>query len=237
MLFRSNLPAEEKEHDVLATLWARRKVADLMANDFDAMQRGSGKAETQSEITRLGLDYRLMTQYTSFIAVEDKIVNTNGKPQVIAVPVEMPEGVSYDGVYGRDKAEAFAPSPMSPVPMGAGPMAKMRRMMPSVGTVQPPTQREEVRAAKVDLKQPEPRQISKLHPDLLKLGSTETVEVEVWLDQPITAELLAKLTKAGLQVVGKPATGGALVKGRIKVAHLSQLEALTEVRLINPAQK
>jgi len=64
-------------------------------------------------ITQLGLEYRLMTQFTSFVAVEDRVVTKDGKPQRVEVPVEMPEGVSYEGVFGNkqfDRLQSFTKS-------------------------------------------------------------------------------------------------------------------------------
>jgi Ca-activated chloride channel family protein len=89
--------------DALAGFWARRRIEDLMSQDWLGMQNGAMKPELQEQITQLGLDYRLMTQFTSFVAVEDKIVTKNGAPQRVEVPVEMPEGVSHEGVFGDQK--------------------------------------------------------------------------------------------------------------------------------------
>jgi hypothetical protein len=50
-----------------------------------------------------------MTQFTSFVAVEERIVTTDGKPQRVEVPVEMPEGMSYEGVFGDQKNWLAAP--------------------------------------------------------------------------------------------------------------------------------
>jgi hypothetical protein len=44
-----------------------------------------------------------MTQFTSFVAVEDRVVTKDGKPERVEVPVEMPEGVSYEGVFGKEQ--------------------------------------------------------------------------------------------------------------------------------------
>jgi len=52
----------------------------------------------------------LLTQYTSFVAVEKKRVTKNGKLETVAVPVEMPEGVSYEGVFGHGPAKSPAGS-------------------------------------------------------------------------------------------------------------------------------
>ncbi len=97
------LPEAQFEHDVLATLWARTRIDDLMSQDYSGMQNGAAKPEVREAITQLGLEYRLMTQFTSFVAVEEMTVTDGGQPRRIDVPVEMSEGVSYEGVFGTDK--------------------------------------------------------------------------------------------------------------------------------------
>jgi Ca-activated chloride channel family protein len=99
---RVNLPATQPSNDVLATLWARRKVDDLMSGDFEGLQNGGVRREVKDQITKLGLDFRLMTPFTSFVAVEEKTITEGGEPVRIQVPVEMPEGVSYEGVFGSE---------------------------------------------------------------------------------------------------------------------------------------
>ena len=89
-------------HDVLATLWARTRVDDLMSQDFNGAQRGAMKEDVKQSIVQLGLDYRLMTQFTSFVAVEEMIVTDGGQPRRIDVPVEVPEGVNRQMVYGGE---------------------------------------------------------------------------------------------------------------------------------------
>jgi Ca-activated chloride channel family protein len=49
-----------------------------------------------------------MSQYTSFVAVEERIVNVGGQQRTIDVPVEMPDGVSYEGIFGDERREAIA---------------------------------------------------------------------------------------------------------------------------------
>ncbi|HWP53827.1 MAG TPA: hypothetical protein VN476_06795, partial [Pyrinomonadaceae bacterium] len=91
-----------QSRDVLATLWARTRVDDLMSQDFNGAQQGTMKDEVKQSIIQLGLDYRLMTQFTSFVAVEEMIVTDGGVPRRIDVPVEVPEGVNRQGVFGED---------------------------------------------------------------------------------------------------------------------------------------
>jgi TonB family protein len=98
------LPESQSEHDVLATLWARTRIDDLMNQDFSGMQNGNTKPDVREAITQLGLEYRLMTQFTSFVAVEETTVTDGGQPRRIDVPVELPEGVSREGIFGSGEA-------------------------------------------------------------------------------------------------------------------------------------
>src|SRR5438132_11919801 len=91
-----------EQHDVLATLWARTRVDDLMSQDFNGAQQGTMKVEVKEAITQLGLDYRLMTQFTSFVAVEEMIVTDGGQPRRVDVPIEVPEGVNRQAVFGQE---------------------------------------------------------------------------------------------------------------------------------------
>jgi Ca-activated chloride channel family protein len=100
-----NLPESEAHNDVLAKLWARTRIEDLMAVDYRGAQVGNMKENLQETLTQIGLEYRLMTQFTSFVAVEEVTVTEGGQPRRVEVPVEMPEGVSYKGVFGEDKEE------------------------------------------------------------------------------------------------------------------------------------
>ncbi len=96
-----DFPDSESQHNVLSSLWARSRIDDLMGQDYNGMQQGAMKPELQETITNLGLEYRLMTQFTSFVAVEEMIVTDGGQPRRIDVPVEVPEGVNRASVFGE----------------------------------------------------------------------------------------------------------------------------------------
>ncbi|HEV2704561.1 MAG TPA: VIT and VWA domain-containing protein [Pyrinomonadaceae bacterium] len=103
------LPESRPEHDVLATLWARRRVDDLMSEDMYAMQRGANTRPDLTEtITQLGIEYRLMTQFTSFVAVEEMTITDGGQPRRIEVPVDAPAGVDRDMAVGDGAVSNFA---------------------------------------------------------------------------------------------------------------------------------
>jgi uncharacterized protein YegL len=104
------LPDKESRHDVVATLWARTRIDDLMSQDYNGIQNGNAREDIREAITQLGLNFRLMTQFTSFVAVEEMTVTDGGTPRKIDVPVEMPEGVSHEGVFGKDKNVARSAS-------------------------------------------------------------------------------------------------------------------------------
>lgn len=97
----------QARHDVLATLWARTRVDDLMSQDYKGMQQGNTRDDLKQAITQLGLEYRLMTQFTSFVAVEEMIVTDGGQPRRIDVPVEVPEGVNRATAYPKNEREQF----------------------------------------------------------------------------------------------------------------------------------
>jgi Ca-activated chloride channel homolog len=105
-------PDEEPKNEVLGSLWARAKVEDLMNQDLGGIQRGTPNPAQKEEILGLGLRFQLMTQFTSFVAVEEKRITEGGQAKTVSVPVEMPEGVSYEGVFGgKDGAGRFPAAP------------------------------------------------------------------------------------------------------------------------------
>ena len=114
-----NLSGNASGDRTLASFWARRKIDDLMSQDWAGLQNGNMKPPIQKEITQLGLDYRLMTQFTSFVAVEQRVVTQNGTPTQVEVPVEMPEGVSYDKIFDREEKDALLYSPQAGLTLSA----------------------------------------------------------------------------------------------------------------------
>ena len=97
------LPDAEPANDSLASLWARQRIDQLSGEALN-----SPKADAlNKQITDLGLEFRLMTQFTSFVAVEERIVNQNGQPVRIEVPVEQPEGMVVEKAGDKDEPNGF----------------------------------------------------------------------------------------------------------------------------------
>ncbi len=236
-----DLPASEPRHDTLASLWARTRISDLMSQDFRGVQHGTVSDSLRNEITKLGLEFRLMTQYTAFVAVEEKEVIEGGKPRRIEVPVEMPEGVSYKGVFGdrleaQNRLQQFAQLQSSPVSGVAGAIA-----LPSA-----PPQRA-IRAKEADYRS-NPNMASaslKLHPDLaealsqIKQGRLTSrlvvngkIELKVYVTGNDTATIKS-LRDAGFEVDRHDAAT-MTVTGRIVAGKLETLAQLTGVRFVAP---
>jgi Ca-activated chloride channel family protein len=80
----------------LRYLWARSRIATL--GDFNALR---GDESAVKEITALGLQYNLLTNYTSFVAIDSEIRNKDGKSHTVKQPLPLPEGVSDLAVGGQ----------------------------------------------------------------------------------------------------------------------------------------
>jgi Ca-activated chloride channel homolog len=104
----------------LEKIWARHKVEDLMSQDWNGIQ--SGNSKYKADIIKVGLEHSLATQYTSFVAVEERTVVSDGKPVKVEVPVELPEGVSPLAVPGGSLQAEYAAkaAPGSGAGFGAG---------------------------------------------------------------------------------------------------------------------
>jgi Ca-activated chloride channel family protein len=95
-----DLPAEQAAHAVLAKVWARRRIEDLMHHAYYGDDPQIAEA-----VTEIALTYRLMSQYTSFVAVDEKEAETPDDPQPrlprrMLVPVPIPAGTRYEGFFG-----------------------------------------------------------------------------------------------------------------------------------------
>ncbi|WP_431274631.1 VIT and vWA domain-containing protein [Variovorax ureilyticus] len=106
-------PHARKDAAALRSLWARHRIASL--GDQEALEGGDGY---RKRITDLGLRYSLLTQYTSFIAV-DKVVRNVAPQDSVGVdqPVPLPKGVSEFAVGQSFGAEV--PSTPEPETLGA----------------------------------------------------------------------------------------------------------------------
>ncbi|QMS90541.1 after-VIT domain-containing protein [Nostoc edaphicum CCNP1411] len=100
--FHLNFP--QTGNPAIAQLWGRSRIKDLM----NQMVSGDTKGGVEA-VTDTALAYQLLSQYTAFVAVSDEIrVNPNQDFISVQVPVEIPEAISHEGIFGN--AVAAAPS-------------------------------------------------------------------------------------------------------------------------------
>ncbi|MEM6720596.1 MAG: VIT domain-containing protein [Bacteroidota bacterium] len=81
-----------KNNAALRYLWARKKIERL--DDY----RSRFGDNTKQEVIKLGLQYNLVTQYTSFVAVDTEVVNKDGKRKEVKQPLPMPKNVNNSAV-------------------------------------------------------------------------------------------------------------------------------------------
>ncbi|MBI5488236.1 MAG: VWA domain-containing protein [Deltaproteobacteria bacterium] len=93
------LPEREEANGALAPLWARWRIEELSKQMVGADEAAS--AELEEQITDLAVEFRLVSQYTAFVAVDESRVVGNGNPLRVIQPVELPAGMSYEGVFGE----------------------------------------------------------------------------------------------------------------------------------------
>jgi Ca-activated chloride channel family protein len=77
-------------------IWARSKIKDLMNQE----RLGLEPAAIKQEIIATAIKYKLMSNYTSFVAVEELIANKNGETRTVIQPVETPLGVEMSNPAG-----------------------------------------------------------------------------------------------------------------------------------------
>jgi Ca-activated chloride channel homolog len=105
------------ENSALRYLWARSWVTRL--SDYNGRRASQ---ERTGQITALGLRYNLLTEYTSFVAIDSEVRRKEGDLSTVTQPLPMPEGVSDYAVGGgsighysmKAKAGPHAMAPPSP---------------------------------------------------------------------------------------------------------------------------
>ena len=90
----------------LRYLWARERIKLL---DYLVARWGGEDDPNARKILELGLKYNLMTNYTSFIAIDEQVVNKDGKQTTVKQALPLPEGVS-DAAVGHVVAEMVVQS-------------------------------------------------------------------------------------------------------------------------------
>ncbi|MGH2900780.1 MAG: hypothetical protein ACRDMZ_19040, partial [Solirubrobacteraceae bacterium] len=101
----------------VSALWARKRVDELLFVAGDSVTD-----KTVSQITELGLAFHMVTDYTSFVAVDrTRVVTANGASKIIEQPALVPAGVNPETSIGTPSAGApatYTASSSSPASSG-----------------------------------------------------------------------------------------------------------------------
>ncbi|WP_326533072.1 VIT domain-containing protein [Pseudorhodoferax sp.] len=109
-------PAPPGQAAALPALWARHRIAQLA--DQEALEGGDAQ---RAAITRLGLDYALLTPYTSFIAVDQVVRNpAPADSRHVQQPQPLPQGVGERALGEGAAVIAGAAVPSTPEPETLG---------------------------------------------------------------------------------------------------------------------
>jgi Ca-activated chloride channel homolog len=95
-------------HPGITTLWARNGVEEMMDQWRHSDERA--QAEIRSSIIAYAIRYRLVTRFTSLVAVEEVVANASGDSKAVPVPTELPAGWQMKKVFGAPAtgtADAF----------------------------------------------------------------------------------------------------------------------------------
>jgi Ca-activated chloride channel homolog len=92
----------------LRYLWARHRI--MLLSDYNLLRPSD---ERIAEVTHLGLAYNLLTNYTSFVAIDSVVRNADGRFTTVVQPLPLPEGVS-DYALGGAALRALAAAAPQP---------------------------------------------------------------------------------------------------------------------------
>ncbi len=116
---RFTLNFETTGNSAISQFWGRARIKELMSQ----MVRGETKTGVE-DVTQTALTYQLLSQYTAFVAVSDDVRGEAPQEWISTqVPVNLPESVSYEGIFGT---RSLSP-PMGPRIRSSKPKAASRR--------------------------------------------------------------------------------------------------------------
>ena len=105
--------AKGLRNPALRPLWARERVRALSddAAIIRSMRGGVTDAEAAREVTTLGLTYELLTDYTSFVGVDETPREVLANAKTVAQSLPLPQGVNNNAVGGGNTAVVSAQAP------------------------------------------------------------------------------------------------------------------------------
>jgi Ca-activated chloride channel family protein len=240
-----DLPHREAEHAAIASLWARAKVDALLERDLCGLQRCQFDADLRKQVEAVALGHRLLTPFTSFVAVDERVVNGRRESTTVEVPVELPEGMEREGIEAARHLVAAPPATNGGI--GRARLEQLRSLGYLAAPAEPkpgPDVGPGLRVLGYGDPMPEPSALAleRLAPALRAIftdvvstrsldvtGGGVLVKVRV---RALDAARLAALQKAGVTIAQRL---GDTVVGRVPFDRLGSLAELDFVVMIEPA--
>jgi len=126
--WQSQVTAAPSDNPSLGALWARARIRDLEDRYVVGSSDPSG---LEKQIVDTSLKYGVLCRFTSFVAVDQRVVNEGGEVHRVTQPVDLPSGWEPPAVQafgGFAPGGGFAPA--------AAPAAEMARNRMSLGGAQ-----------------------------------------------------------------------------------------------------
>lgn len=99
-----DIPKADDSNPTLKRIWARARVESLQ----DEMTRGGDSEKIRQQIISLGLAHRLVTSYTSFVAVDSEVTESTKDSEKVNVSVPLPDGLDPAGFGLGSQAQGGA---------------------------------------------------------------------------------------------------------------------------------
>ena len=115
----SDYQANAEENVALKYLWARKKIQ--LISDYGLSRNEADGLSVEEEVTQLGLQYNLVTEYTSFVAVDDNALTGINETTT----------TNTGTVSGNTTGATGAGGPVGPVGPGGGPTGPVGPVGPS----------------------------------------------------------------------------------------------------------
>ncbi len=90
------IPGSDSELPEIKRAWARGRIDELLEK---AASGESPAHQVRQEVIALAIEHRLVTPYTSFVALDPEIVNPKGELLTIAVAQPLPQGLNFAGFF------------------------------------------------------------------------------------------------------------------------------------------
>lgn len=130
--FHAPLHAATESNPTIERLHARARIDSLM----DEASKGGDVEKIRRQVISLAIEHRLMTPYTSFVAVDsEKTTSRGGKEVDVAVP--LPDGLKMEGFFGEAGAGGANVLRAASMPRGAGRMMKASYYAPPPSPITP----------------------------------------------------------------------------------------------------